>query len=259
MSVGGRILAGGERLHFGGKRGCDGGVDSGHEVFTRGIEIGKNRRQKLDMDGPGADAESVLGERSFRAGDRDGDDRSVVFAGEEEWAFFEGGETAVGGAGAFGEDDNVEAFGKGLGGLSDTGAGGFTTCAALDGDEFGHAHSSAEHGDIHKGFFEHNNDAARDEGEEDRRIEIGDVVGHKDARLSGRHVFNTAQANAKARGANTETGDAHACAVHPGDVVSGERVGNAEEGGREAEGDVDQQKGQRGKHGVRKAAVIVLR
>ena len=72
---------------------------------------------------------------------------------------------------------------------SDAGFGGLDAVAALDRNEPGHAHGRAEDGDANQLFLEQGGAPAGQARNEHRRIEVGDVVGHEDARCVRWHIL----------------------------------------------------------------------
>ena len=107
----------------------------------------------------------------------------------------------------------------------------------VDRDKAADLHRGAEDGDAHELLFEHDRAARRDEGYEDRRIEIGDVIAHVDTGASGGDEVEAEPGDADSGGADTGAGDPHGGPVEPGDVFGQERPGDADEAADEAESD----------------------
>jgi len=216
-------------------------TDRVHESFAGGEVLGVDRGEESDCGYSGEDFQASLAHHLRGALDDDGDHGGVGLGGEEEGAFLEGQEVAVGGTGAFGKDEDVHAAAESVGrdgyGLFSFGAG----VATRDGDVFGHPHGDADKGNFHQRLLEEDTAHAGDGGQEDGRVEVGDVVAEENAGLLGRDIFCALNNDANATGANAGTHGEHGPAIHCSDIACQERVRNADEGGGQAEEDEDEE------------------
>jgi len=124
-------------------------ADCVHQVFAGGEVLGMDGGEKSDGGYSGKDFQASLAHHLSGAVDDDGDHGGVGVGCEEEGAFFEGKEVAVGGAGAFGKDEDVHTGTQSICGDGYALFGFLAGVAAGDRDVLGHAHGYADEGNLH--------------------------------------------------------------------------------------------------------------
>ena len=107
-------------------------------------------------------------------------------------------------------------------------------CPRSTGTNWAMPHGGAEDGDAHELLFEEDGGAPGDLREEDRWIEVGDVVGHEDDALPGGDVFEAGRLHADAAGLEGKADDAHGDVVERRDVLDEPGVGDADDSGERA-------------------------
>ena len=176
------------------------------------------------------------GEQVADADEGDGNKRHLASDGEEGGSVEEILEIAIGGATAFGEDEDAEAVAEGLDAGGEAGQGG-AGVGGVNGDLARAVEIPADEGEGPQLFFCQDAELEGKAGEDDRRIHVRGVVGGEDGGFGG-DVFEADHlklcAGEKDAGVGPDVGDA---VLEAARFVEerGEQRKTAEDGGGEDE------------------------
>src|SRR5271165_2171174 len=115
-----------------------------------------------------------------------------------KWTFLEGKHAAVLGASAFRKDQHVQSLPQHLDGSVHTFNGGLAI-AAIHRNEVGNLHAGPKNRNAEQLLLHQHGAPARNDGDENRSIEIGDVIRHEDVILSGLQMLSAANLDLYAR------------------------------------------------------------
>jgi hypothetical protein len=175
------------------------------------------------------DARTAFSHHCFCAVNRDGDAGRAGFHCEIERTLFERQETAIRRARSFNKSGDMQTLLQNELGCANTCDRAFRAAIAIDWNEIAQFHSIAEDWDAHEGALEKGRSAAGDAWNERGGIEIGDVVGHEDARGVLRHIFYAARDDANSSKAKADADDGLRSAIERGRVAGNHRPGDEDE------------------------------
>src|SRR5579863_4183629 len=201
-----------------------------HQAFTAVEIFGFDGRVKNDGHGSRLDCELSLWHNRVCAHNRDRHNRNTAFHGEVERAFFKRQQLAVERSMAFDINRHVEPL------LNHSFSSTYRfdssiAIATIDRHERPHPHGVAENWNFEQLFFHHHRSALRDERSEDGRIQIRDVIRHKDV---GARWIEFTESNGfylYPGQPNTIPRPEHEHAVEQANVASNERPGKADQSG----------------------------
>src|ERR1035437_4737786 len=133
------------------------------------------RRSRLD-------AQTAFTLNALRARDGNRNARRAGTHGQEEWAFFEGQHAAVRRACAFYKGGHVHTLGQYTAGSFYALLRVYWAASAVHGDEIALPEAGSQDRHVHQRAFHEGRGAPRNQRDQRGRVEIGNVVGHEDAR-----------------------------------------------------------------------------
>src|ERR1700733_4810194 len=157
----------------------------------------------------------------------DGNERNAALHGQIEWPFFERQQLAIERALPFHVNNHVQALTYDL----LRGPDRFNSripVTAIHGNQRSHAHRPAKNGIAKQFFLDHDGRTPRNQRNQDRRIEIGNVIRHEDVTLRGIECVESHGFDAHAGDADAIPRAPHKQAVEQTDVTGDEGPGKAD-------------------------------